>query len=94
MEWPEIVKAVGGHVDYFKLDIEGGEFDLLESIVRSESRPTQIQLEVHVETNFNMTMCRNRVKNLFNILHQEYSTVYRRDNPVCTSCSEVLLVKN
>lgn len=35
------------HVDLLKLDIEGSEYGLLEDLVKSELRPTQILVEYH-----------------------------------------------
>lgn len=92
IEWSSLVNLVGGQVDYLKMDIEGTEGILLPLITSGNIKPAQIQVEIH---NSNQSACNTTQDILAPLSHAvnaAYNIVYRRDNPYCPICSEMLLV--
>lgn len=74
--------------DYFKMDIEGYEYEVMETIIADEATmPLQISFEIHNHPGRVLSA-------LVNTYHRGgYDMIDRHDNPYCSDCSEVVLAK-
>lgn len=46
IRWSDLVKKVGGHIDYLKMDIEGFEWEVVQSM-KDNKEVDQISMEIH-----------------------------------------------
>lgn len=79
---------------YLKMDIEGHEYAVLQSIVDSGSLvPMQIAVEVHLPPALFFRDTPIQLALFINYLYHKggYFVIDRHDNPLCQQCSEILL---
>jgi hypothetical protein len=104
LSWNSINKLTGitTQPTFLKMDIEGYEFPVLQSIINSGKQlPLQIAVEVHTHR---MEHGRRRrdwhvpLLELYSFIQYLYRfggyyLIDRNDNPLCPHCSEILLAK-
>ncbi|GAQ84755.1 hypothetical protein KFL_002040140 [Klebsormidium nitens] len=80
----------------FKMDIEGGEWDVFQDLLRSESAhllPYQLSLELH----WCMSGRRKTVADVAMLMHLLYDVGYRvisrEDNVLCECCTELTFIR-
>ena len=83
-----------------KMDIEGFEWSLLPAMLASQLAPTQIAVELHLQTPMQQLPWFGRYKAPAEILalgamlnRAGYVVAHRQDNRVCPWCTELLLVR-
>jgi hypothetical protein len=103
--WTDALSSNGiWRVSHLKMDIEGYEYEVLESILASTSErewPLQVSLELHYETQMKALAWHSRqktpaevalfIKILFD--NARYFVIDRRDNSLCPHCSEIVLMR-
>ena len=104
LSWGTLVRKLGIEAPpMLKMDIEGFEWDVLESIVRSGSTllPFSISVELHVWTEVKQVAWQGRWRSVHEtstwmremLSRGGYTLVDRHDNPLCSYCSEVVLAR-
>ena len=107
MSWFSLIKLTGvtGNLDSLKMDIEGFEFPVLQSIIESGvSYPLQIAFEMHIgDVQHRGSDLFKGARNVFlaeTIAFMEYLRVFggyylvnRRDNEITHHCTEIVVAK-
>jgi hypothetical protein len=104
MDWPSLLNYIGLKTapTYLKMDIEGYEFPVMKNMIDGgHLLPLQVSMEIHIVRHENNAPVYNRrvssmeLHSFMDYLHEfgGYHLLNRRDNPLCISCSEIVLAK-
>jgi len=104
LSWSTLVRKLGIETPpMLKMDIEGFEWDVLESIVLSGSPllPFSVSVELHVWTEVKEVAWQGRWRSVREtsawmremLSRGGYALVDRHDNPLCSYCSEVVFAR-